>query len=324
MLAHPYLLLSADEYLRILMPLLGNSSNPKTVRPIIISVELGKCIYEGLTREQDGSTPIMKSAWLVGIGIMMLLQQAHVPEPLSLEHQGQPILTANRADYSLPGQTMIDMDKLDRLIDNADRRTYQPPVNAKIGDNGKIVPEKPGYRLNRESFKEQFYTYFYGKGSSRIEAERIAIYPKVDSELLANIRQKPIGQYVTYYNTGNKNRSHNLALASKTINNHVVFPGEVFSFNLVVGRRTEDRGYLRAPIIVRGELSEGIGGGICQVSSTLFNATDRAGLQIIQRYSHSRDVPYVLPGRDATVSWGRLQAAHSAGHLEAFAGRDID
>jgi vancomycin resistance protein YoaR len=246
----------------------------------------------------------MKSAWLVGIGIMMLLQQAHVPEPLSLEHQGQPILTANRADYSLPGQTMIDMDKLDRLIDNADRRTYQPPVNAKIGDNGKIVPEKPGYRLNRESFKEQFYTYFYGKGSSRIEAERIAIYPKVDSELLANIRQKPIGQYVTYYNTGNKNRSHNLALASKTINNHVVFPGEVFSFNLVVGRRTEDRGYLRAPIIVRGELSEGIGGGICQVSSTLFNATDRAGLQIIQRYSHSRDVPYVLPGRDATVSWG--------------------
>ncbi|TMV43824.1 hypothetical protein FE783_34215 [Paenibacillus mesophilus] len=244
----------------------------------------------------------MKSAWL--IGMMMLLAQAHIPEPLSLELQGQPIVTANRSDYSLPGQTMIDMDKLDRLIDHADRRTYQPPVNAKIGDNGKIIPEKPGYRLNRESFKEQFYTYYYGKGPSRIEAERIAIYPRVDSELLANIRQKPIGQYTTYYNTGNKNRSFNLALASKTINNHVVFPGELFSFNKVVGRRTEDRGYLRAPIIVRGEMSEGIGGGICQVSSTLFNASDRAGLQIVQRYSHSRDVPYVPPGRDATVSWG--------------------
>jgi vancomycin resistance protein YoaR len=60
---------------------------------------------------------------------------------------------------------------------------------------------------------------------------------------------------------------------------------------------------LPAPVIVRGELSEGIGGGICQVSSTLYNAVDRAGLEIVQRYSHSRRVPYVPRGRDATVSW---------------------
>lgn len=68
--------------------------------------------------------------------------------------------------------------------------------------------------------------------------------------------------------------------------------------------RTPDKGYMKAPVIVRGELSEGVGGGICQVSSTLFNAVDRAGLEIVQRYSHSRRVPYVPPGRDATVSWG--------------------
>ena len=59
-----------------------------------------------------------------------------------------------------------------------------------------------------------------------------------------------------------------------------------------------------AKIIVRGEFSEGIGGGICQISSTLFNAVDRAGLTIIERYSHSRSVPYVPHGRDATVNWG--------------------
>lgn len=63
------------------------------------------------------------------------------------------------------------------------------------------------------------------------------------------------------------------------------------------------KGYKRAPVIVKGELSEDVGGGICQVSSTLFNAVDRAGLQIVQRYSHSKRVPYVPPGRDATVSW---------------------
>ncbi|MGE7054423.1 VanW family protein, partial [Paenibacillus glucanolyticus] len=118
------------------------------------------------------------------------------------------------------------------------------------------------------------------------------------------IRVKPIGYYVTYFNSSNKNRSHNIALASKAIDSAVVFPGETFSFNEVVGMRTIDRGYKRAGVIVRGELSEGVGGGICQVSSTLFNAIDRAGLQIVKRYSHSRNVPYVLPGRDATVSWG--------------------
>ncbi len=60
---------------------------------------------------------------------------------------------------------------------------------------------------------------------------------------------------------------------------------------------------MSAPIIVKGEFSEDIGGGICQVSSTLFNAADNAGLSIVERYSHSRSVPYVPPGRDATVSW---------------------
>ena len=92
-------------------------------------------------------------------------------------------------------------------------------------------------------------------------------------------------------------------LAAEAINNTVVFPGETFSFNQTVGKRTKEKGYLPAPIIVRGELSEGIGGGICQVSSTLFNAVDQAGVHILERYSHSRSVPYVKPGRDATVSW---------------------
>lgn len=238
---------------------------------------------------------------------MLMLQpqaQEHVPNQLSLEQQGRTIWTADRADYSLPGQTMLDMDKLDKLIDKVDRQSYKAPVNAKIGDNERIVPEQTGHRLDRGRFTEQFYAYFFGGGAARIELPLTAIYAKVDSELLANIRQKPIGHYTTYYNTGNKNRSHNLALASKSINSFVLFPGEIFSFNQVVGKRTEHKGYLRAPVIVRGELAEDIGGGICQVSSTLFNAVDRAGLQIVQRYSHSRNVPYVLPGRDATVSWG--------------------
>jgi vancomycin resistance protein YoaR len=92
-------------------------------------------------------------------------------------------------------------------------------------------------------------------------------------------------------------------LATEKINNTVVFPGEVFSFNGVVGKRTKEKGYKKAPVIVKGELSEDIGGGICQVSSTLFNAVDQAGVIILERYHHSKRVPYVPQGRDATVSW---------------------
>ncbi len=246
---------------------------------------------------------VLNLNWISMAGTLLLLYQADVQDSLSVNLQGPTAIIVDRADYVLPALPLVDLDKFDRLLDRLDRQIYQAPQNARIGDHGEIVPEQNGYKLDRMRFTEQFNTYFYGSGTSAIEAPRATVHPKVDSELLAQVREKPIGQYVTYYNSGNKNRSHNIALAAKAINNAVVFPGETFSFNKVVGQRTREKGYLRASVIVRGELSEGIGGGICQVSSTLYNATDRAGLQIIQRYSHSRNVPYVLPGRDATVSW---------------------
>ncbi len=93
----------------------------------------------------------------------------------------------------------------------------------------------------QEGVREQFYAYFYGDGPSTIEVPELNIYPKVDSELLSHIRTQRIGQYVTYFNSGNK-RTHNISLAAKAIDNHVVFPNETFSFNKVVGMRTPDKG----------------------------------------------------------------------------------
>ncbi|MEF3304546.1 VanW family protein [Paenibacillus sp. GYB003] len=266
----------------------------------------------------------MKAVWLVLLAA--LLQQPDVSDSLALENDGRNILTINRADFSLPGQTMVDTDKLNRLLDKAERLTYEAPKNAKFGDGGQIVPARPGRKLNREATTEQLYAYFYGSGPARAGVALSPVYPRVDGELLASVRQKQIGAYATYFNAGNKSRSHNIGLASKAIDSTVVFPGETFSFNRTVGKRTEEKGYLRAPVIVRGELSEGIGGGICQVSSTLFNAIDRAGLQIVQRYSHSRHVPYVPPGRDATVSWDGpdfvfRNAYNQPVLIRAFAGR---
>ena len=220
-------------------------------------------------------------------------------------YEGQPIATVNRMQFYSPliGKEMIDSDQYQSFLNQVQQQVFTPPVNAKMDKYGQIVPEQIGYMLDKRSFHESFYEYYYGREQMQMEVPLRPVHPKVNSEILSHIRVQRIGQYVTYFNKRNRERSHNIALATEAINNHVVFPGETFSFNQVVGKRTRERGYLTAPVIVRGELSEDNGGGICQVSSTLYNAIDHAGLKIVQRYSHSRRVPYVPRGRDATVSW---------------------
>ena len=113
-----------------------------------------------------------------------------------------------------------------------------------------------------------------------------------------------LASYTTYYSTSNSNRSTNIALASKKINGTVVMPGETFSYNTTVGKRTAAAGFKGAASYVNGEVVDSIGGGICQVSSTLYNAVLLANLEIVERTNHGYDTGYVPVSRDATVSWG--------------------
>lgn len=240
------------------------------------------------------------------IGLILTIQPVHFdPGSLYILKHGQPISTIKRSDFSgpYPGLPIINSQMYNNYLENLERKVFVKPQNASFDSNGNIIPEKVGYRLFRQAFTERFYSYYFGKGSVHMEIPLLTIYPKVDSELLGNIHSIRIGRYVTSFNSQNKKRSTNIKLAVKAINNYVLFPGETFSFNKVVGKRTAAKGYLRAKVIVRGEYAEDIGGGICQVSSTLFNAVDNAGLLIVQRFSHSKEVPYIPPGRDATVSW---------------------
>jgi vancomycin resistance protein YoaR len=239
------------------------------------------------------------------LGMLLFNQQSPSDNAILITLDGKTIAIENRNDFIHPisGGLFINIDHFLPFIKKLEKQVYQRPENASIDDNGKIHPETIGYRLDRESLTTQMYNNLFETGSSIIEIKKTPIYPEVDSEILSTIREKRIGQYLTYFNSNNKKRSYNILLAAKAINNQVVFPGQTFSFNKVVGKRTAHKGYLPAPIIVKGELSEGIGGGICQVSSTLFNAVDNSGLKIVERYSHSKNVPYVPHGRDATVSW---------------------
>lgn len=115
-----------------------------------------------------------------------------------------------------------------------------------------------------------------------------------------------LGSYETRYNASNVSRSHNVALASEKISEIVLAPDEVFSYNDIVGPRTAERGFKEAGVYVGNKVEQGLGGGICQVSSTLFNAVVYADLNIVYRTNHSLPVSYVPLGRDATVSYGSI------------------
>ncbi|TYR77354.1 hypothetical protein FZC79_00590 [Rossellomorea vietnamensis] len=224
---------------------------------------------------------------------------------IDLKYEEETVENISLAEYEMSPypEYLIDETKLNELIIRTNKKISKEAVDASLNEHGEIVSEQNGRTIDQTKFKQAFYEAFYNRKPSQLEIPASPVYPKVDSELLERIKRKRISHYVTYFNVRNKERVHNIKLASDAINNQVVFPGETFSFNQVVGKRTVSKGYLPAPVIIKGELSEGIGGGICQVSSTLFNAVDRAGVKILERYSHSRRVPYVPPKRDATVSW---------------------
>ena len=137
-------------------------------------------------------------------------------------------------------------------------------------------------------------------------AEITATASEVQPEIpiaVAKEKYKTIGKYTTN-TTSNSKRNTNIRLASEALNGTIVYPGQEMSFNEVVGQRTAQKGYQGAAAYSGGEVVEEIGGGVCQVSTTLYNAVVRAGLKVSVRRSHTFAPSYVTPGMDATVSWG--------------------
>ena len=114
-----------------------------------------------------------------------------------------------------------------------------------------------------------------------------------------------VGSYYTTYG-GIPSRLHNVALVAQLIDGALIAPGETFSFNGTTGERTAEKGFEEAPVIINGELQTGLGGGICQVSTTLFNAVYEAGLEIDERTNHALYISHYPLGRDATVNYPDL------------------
>lgn len=133
------------------------------------------------------------------------------------------------------------------------------------------------------------------------------VIPEITSFKLAQMGiDEIIGEFTTEFDSNLINRTNNLRLATSAINGKILAPGEMFSFNETVGQRTIIGGYKASPIYVGDSIRDGVGGGICQVSSTIYNAVLFADLKVIERRNHSLTVPYVELSRDATVSWDNI------------------
>ena len=124
------------------------------------------------------------------------------------------------------------------------------------------------------------------------------------SQLGSEAFPNKLGTHTTRYDGGDENRSTNLEIACEKINEKVILPGETFSYNKTLGARTTAAGYKTAKVYENGAVVDGIGGGICQISSTLYNAVLKANLEIIERRNHQFITSYVPEGRDATVAYG--------------------
>lgn len=164
--------------------------------------------------------------------------------------------------------------------------------------------EKIGKQVNAEKTMENLLNGAKGQNVKLVIEER---KPTITTDYLqGNVRE--IGNFSTTILDQKISRVNNIEIAAEWINNVIVAPGEEFSFNSVLGKRTQQKGYEKAPIIVKTKdgpkKGSGIGGGICQISSTLYNAAMMAGMVITERHTHSKEVGYVPLGKDATVSYG--------------------
>ena len=190
-----------------------------------------------------------------------------------------------------------------------ERFVNREPENAGFAvysDGVRIVPAKEGRSLDVRATGKALLAAAITPAARR--ARMVVAREEADrttAEAKAMGIKGVVGAYETVYG-GDPNRISNVQLVAHLIDNHLIAPGEEFSFNETTGERTADKGFKEAPVIINGELQNGIGGGVCQVSTTTFNAAYEAGLRITQRSNHALYISHYPQGRDATVNYPDL------------------
>lgn len=184
---------------------------------------------------------------------------------------------------------------------DSQKREMSPARVTLVGGKINRTYENAGIALDAESYRAALQDAFLNK-IPEIEVPLKEGAKKVPDEELEKIIETA-STFTTHFPASNRPRCANIKRASEIIDGLVLMPGEQFAFNTVVGKRTVARGFKEAGVYVNGRHDTGVGGGICQVSTTLYNALLMGDFKIVKRSNHSLPVAYVPVGRDATVSF---------------------
>lgn len=215
-------------------------------------------------------------------------------------------------DYNL--KFSFNEKPVKELVKQIASEVDRKPVNAsmKMGPTAfNIVSEQSGAQLDQKDLQNQLLSkinYYLDSNFSEdlnVKGSLKTVSPKIKSSDLKSV-DTLISTFSTNYSSSSSERANNITLATNSIDGTIVMPGKEFSFNGVVGERTAAKGYKAAPVIIGDKLESGLGGGICQVSTTLYNAVNKANLISTERVHHTMPVHYVPEGMDATVDYGNI------------------
>jgi vancomycin resistance protein YoaR len=208
------------------------------------------------------------------------------------------------------GQLRIGLDSagLDRLLRREARFAYTEPRDARFQPTGsrvRILPGVAGLEVVPRKAAAAVLEAGTGGGPDRSAAlPTTATQPQLTTREAKALGVKEVmSTYTTTFNAGDVPRVHNIGLIAAAVDGSLVRPGEVFSMNAATGERTAAKGYRTAHVIQNGEIVDGLGGGVCQAGTTMFNAAFFAGLPVPERRNHSLHISHYPMGRDATLDW---------------------
>lgn len=203
----------------------------------------------------------------------------------------------------------FSQNKLKTILNDLTKGLRMMPKDAKIvltpQDTVEIVSSTKGLGVDINDACSQVRGIIKDGLAAELEVKMVELTPAQTTEELKVLRINGVlAKYTTRFDARKVNRTYNIRVAAAALDGQIIKPGEVFSFNKVVGPRSQEAGYKMAKTILNNEFIDGLGGGVCQVSSTLYNTLLRADVDILQRSSHSLVVTYVPLGQDATVAYG--------------------
>ena len=221
-------------------------------------------------------------------------------------YNGITALKAEPVDLLLSDD--YDASTIDDILAAIAEEIYVEPKDAEIDysdGNFNITKEVVGYKLNKKKTKQSLQEKLQEGGDIELELSVKKVKPEKTEKQLKEISDV-LGAFSTYYDLYNEGRNTNLEVGSGRVSGTMLMPGEEFNFNETVSPVDYASGYMDASTIVNGEYVPGIGGGLCQVSTTLYNAVIRAELEVTERWEHAYDPGYVPNGLDAAIYVGGI------------------